>query len=68
MYFQENRRQKDFDYTKDKEDNGKTPLSRRMKGREFSKNLFQTMHEMKREISGMRRERHADPSRIFLYE
>ena len=39
-----------------------------MKGKEFSKNLFQTMHELKREIKGMRRERHENTSRIFSHE
>ena len=34
------KRQKKFDYTDDKENKGKTPLSGRMKGKEFSKTLF----------------------------
>ena len=39
-----------------------------MKGKEFSKTLFQTMHELKIEIRGMRRERHEDPPRIIAHE
>ena len=55
--------QKNFDYTDDKENKGKTPLSRGIKGEEFSKTIFQTMHELKRGMRGMRRERHEGPSR-----
>ena len=67
MSFEGKRIQNKCDYTDDKENKAKTPLSGRMKGKEFSKTLFQTMHELKREIRGMRRERHEDPSR-FSYE
>ena len=69
MSFQENKGQKKkIYYTEDKEDKGKTPLFGRMKGEKFSKILFQAMHELKREIRGMRRERHADPSRRYSHE
>ena len=61
-------RHKRFDYTDEKEDKGKTPLFGGMKGKEFSRLLLQTIHELKREIKGMRRERHEDPSRIFSHE
>ena len=63
-----NKIQNKFDYTNDKEKKGKTPLSGGMKGKDFSKTLFQTMHELKREIKGMRRERHEYPSRRFSHE
>ena len=37
-------------YTEDTEEKGKIPLTGRLKGKEFSKTLFQTMHEMKNEF------------------
>ena len=64
----ERKKKKNIYYTNEKEDKGQTPLSRRMKGKEFSKTLFQTMHEMKREIRGMRRERPEDPSKRISHE
>ena len=39
-----------------------------MKGKEFSKTLFQTMHEMKSEIRGMRNERHENILERFAHE
>ena len=39
-----------------------------MKGKEFSKTLFQTLSELKGEIKEMKRERHEGPSRIFSHE
>ena len=62
------RRQKKYDYTEDTEEKGKTPLSGRLKGEEFSKTLSQAMYELKGEIKGMRREIHANKSRIVSHE
>ena len=39
-----------------------------MKGKEFSKTLFQTMHELKSEIRGRRRESHENPARRIAHE
>lgn len=48
---------------------GKTPLFESlMKGKEFSTTFFQTLHELKKEIKGMKRERHEGPSRISSHE
>ena len=68
MSFEGKKRQKKFDYTNDKENKGKAPLFREMKGKDISRLLLQTMHELKREIKGMKRERHEGPSRRFSNE
>ena len=52
------RRHRIIDYTKEKEDKGKTPLSGGMKGKELSRLLLQTMYELRNEINGMRKGRH----------
>ena len=64
----EKRHKKKIGYTEEKEDKGQTPLSGRMKGKEFAKILFQTLHVLKREIKEMKRERHEGPSRIYVHE
>ena len=43
-------------YTKDTEVKVPNPSSGRLIGKEFSKTLFQTMHELKNEIRGVRNE------------
>ena len=55
-------------YTEDTEDKGPNPSSRRLKGKEFSKTLFQTMHELENEIKGIRNERPADLLKRFAHE
>ena len=47
---------------------GKSPLFGEMEGKNFSEILLQAMHDLKREIKGMRRKRHEGPSRIFSHE
>ena len=59
---------KKIDYTKEKEEKGQTLISGRMKGKEFSKTLFQTLHELKGEIKEIKRARHEGPSRRYLHE
>ena len=51
-----------------KRDKGKTPLFGEMEGKNFLELLLQTMHELNREIKGMRREIHEDTSIIFTHE
>ena len=55
-------------YTEDKEDKCPNPLSGILKGKEFSKTLFQTMHELKNEIRGMKNEIQADILERFSHE
>ena len=43
-------------------------IFRRIKGKEFSKTLFQTLYELKGEIKEMKQERHEGPSKIYLHE
>ena len=45
------RRNWKYDYTDDKEDKGKTPLSRGYEEKDFPKLLLRTMHEIAREIN-----------------
>ena len=69
MYFHGNKRlKKKYDYTKDTKVKGKIPLSGRLQGEEFFKTLSQAMYELKGEIQGMKRERHTNPSGIFLHQ
>jgi len=56
---------KEKDHRRDK---GKSPLFGEMEGKKFSVLLLQTMHEINREIRGMRRERHEDPSKRGAHE
>ena len=49
-------------------DKGKSPLFGEMEGMKFLELLLQTMQELKREIKGMGRERHENPSRRFTHE
>ena len=49
-------------------DKGNSPLFGEMEGKRFLELILRTMHEIKREIKGMRRERHEDPSRRFAHE
>ena len=62
------RRHRKCDYTKEKEDKGKTPLFGGMQGKEFSRLLFQTIQGINKDIIEMRRERNEDPSKIFSHE
>ena len=61
---EENSHRKEKAYKRDK---GKSPLFGEMEGKDFSE-LLQTMHELKIDIKGMRRERHEYPSIIFAHE
>ena len=47
---------------------GPNPSSGRLKGKEFSKTLFQNMHELKNEIRGIRNERPTDLLERFVHE
>ena len=49
-------------------DKGKSPFFGEMEGKKFSELLLQTMHELKREIKGMRREIHENSSRRCAHE
>ena len=55
-------------YTEDTEVRGPNPSSGRLIGKEFSKTLFQTMHELKNEIRGVRNEIQVDLLKGFSHE
>lgn len=59
---------KECSYTEEIEDKGPNSSSGRLKGKEFSKILFQNMHELENEIRGMRNGRLADLLEWFSHE
>ena len=61
------RRNQKYDYTYDKEDKGKTPLSGEEDDKEFPKLLLRTMQEIVREIKDMRMDRHKESPKWFLH-
>ena len=61
------RRNQKFDYTNDKEDKGKTPLSGEDEEKEYPKLLLRTMQEISREIKEIRMDRYKESPKGFLH-
>ena len=61
------RRNWKYDYTDDKEDKVKTPLSKGYEEKEYPKLLLRTMQDIAREIKDMRMDRHKESPKGFLY-
>lgn len=61
------RRNQKYDYTDDKEDKGKTPLSRGDEEKEFPKLILRTIQDIAREVKEMRMDRHKESPKGFLH-
>ena len=61
------RRNWKYEYTDDKEDKGKTPLSGEEDDKQFPKLLLRTMQDIAREIKEVRMDRHKEYPKGFLH-
>ena len=56
-----------FDYTNDKEDKGKTPLSGEDEEKEYPKLILINMQDIARKIKEMRMDRYKESPKVFLH-